>query len=146
MTHKAAYSILVELLKKQGWSVRHVEIATKDCGVFYVDEKTIVIRRSLGWRDRLATIAHEIGHLEQTRVKKWRRFIHFRGKLKNTPKNRLYVEAAEIDASKRGLQQLRKIGITGVKFEELNPRDLPMLREIWYKEYLEPVKRGKRSV
>lgn len=136
MTYRAAYLHLVEALRAVGWSVRHRKMGKNDYGAIYHDRRLIVISNSLGWKDKLVVLGHECGHYMQLATKKWRPFILRESLFPNTPANRRYVEAAEIDASRRGKKLLLGMGFD-LYFAELDKRQLPYLRELWYEEYLE---------
>ena len=147
MTYKKAYLDLVAQTRREGWKVRHGRVAQKDLAWMNAGKRMIMISAHLPWKERLRTLAHEIGHVQQGEEEKWVRFI-YSGKLTDTPANREYVVRAEIDASKKGRKLLRKMGFIGIEFPELDP-DLVLcdggLAEAWIRDYIRIRKPRKRK-
>ncbi len=130
------YDILLSLAKKDGYMVIHTKSLKNSDGDINKDCKIIRISKKLSLVRMLTVLAHELGHAEQIKMKKWDKFFDT-DKFENDEKSKKYIEEAEINASERGQRILRDMGWENNFFEELHKENLNWLREEWYKHYLE---------
>jgi len=134
MTYKAAYLQLIKEIRATGWSVRHIRLSDA-YGQIYVAKRLIEIESNQSWKKKLGTLCHEWVHSIQSEEPQWKRFFAD-GPLPDTPANRRYVIAAEIDASRRAKKKCKKLGFPNVYFGELDPKQLKYLKPLWFKSYL----------
>lgn len=134
MTYKAAYLQLVKEIRATGWSVRHVKLSDA-YGQIYVPKRLIEIEVKQSWERKLTTICHEWSHAAQSEEPRWKRFFTD-GPLPDTPANRRYVVAAEVDASRRAKKLCKKLGFPNVYLGELDREELKRLKPMWFESYL----------
>jgi hypothetical protein len=136
MTYQDVYRVLVDILKSQGWTVIIDRLEDGVNARLFFQKKLIKVDRRIPWSSKVKALAHEMGHIQQCGVKKWN-YMLAHDKLPDTKINRKYVEAFEVDASKRGAKILKKLGLEDVDYEEFHEKYLKQFRPQWYEEYLE---------
>ncbi len=135
-TDKQIFLDLVAETRRTGWRVQQRKLAPSDYGCIYIDTKVIHIEKATTWRVKLHSLAHEIGHVQQTKVAKWDRFFRT-AKFEDTKRNRTYVIAAELDASRRAERLLKKLGARKIDFPELDPVRFEVhMKGAWLDEYM----------
>lgn len=129
MTYAQIYKALLEEARKE-ISVYHQRLGGNIDGYFDVDYDIIVIRSELnGTRDGVQVLAHELSHVRDKRMGKYKNFF------KSSKRKYNEVLMAEVIAAEQsaGIGASKICARYGKKYEpeELDKKKLPKLIEFW---------------
>lgn len=155
------YRLVTIMARRDGWTVRECRVGSDAYGDIDVKARVIRIDQSQPLARKVTTLAHEyFGHGDQyeevlwrarnkyvkvskarlARIAKYRAYLlEFYEDTRYTPARMKIAEYCEIDASRRAANALIEMfpetldmfALGKLQLEELNPEDLPWLRESW---------------
>ncbi len=153
MTYPSIYQALIYLARSDGWRVHHVNLGNSANGDIEIKDRLIRIDKSLSTKDKIITLAHELGHAAQWKTVEtakskrltgktylYYKYLHGGNSLAYNPTNWNMVKFCEIDASHRGVQLLQKLfGLNWKRyFSELDLKERKKwIEESWRKSYFD---------